>query len=74
MWLGSCVAVAVVQAGNYSLDSTPSLGTSICCGCGPEKHTNKQVSKVVQRGQRKRKGRERGQYSAKPHDFWVLFL
>ena len=29
--LGSWVFVAVVQAGNYSSDSTPSLGTSICC-------------------------------------------
>ena len=28
--LGSCMAVAVVQAGGYSSDSTPSLGTSLC--------------------------------------------
>ena len=28
MWLGSCVAVAVVEASGYSSDSTPSLGTS----------------------------------------------
>ena len=28
--LGSGVAVAVVQAGGYSSDSTPSLGTSVC--------------------------------------------
>ena len=30
--LGSCVAVAVVQAGICSSDWTPSLGTSICAG------------------------------------------
>ena len=38
-WLRSCIAVAVVQAGGYSSDSSPSLGTSICRGCGsPKKH------------------------------------
>ena len=37
MRLGSGLAVAVVQAGGYSSDSTPSLGTSICCKCGPKK-------------------------------------
>ena len=35
-WLGSGVAMAQVLAGNYSSDSTPSLGTSICHGCGPK--------------------------------------
>ena len=35
--LGSCIAVAVVQASGCSSDSTPSLGTSICSGCGPKK-------------------------------------
>ena len=35
--LGSCMAVAVVQAGSCSSDSTPSLGTSVCHGCGPKK-------------------------------------
>ena len=39
--LGSCVAVAVVQACSYSSDWTPSLGTSIRCRCGPKKQTNK---------------------------------
>ena len=29
----SRMAVAVVQAGSYSSDSTPSLGTSMCLGC-----------------------------------------
>jgi len=36
----SGIAVAVVQASSYSSDSTPSLGTSISCTCGPKK-TNK---------------------------------
>ena len=35
--LGSHVAVAVAQAGGYSSDSTPSLGTSMCCGSSPRK-------------------------------------
>ena len=39
MWLGSHVAVAVAMAiaGGYSSNLTLSLGTSICCGCGPKK-------------------------------------
>ena len=37
MWLGPGIAVAVVQASNCSFDSTPSMGTSICCRCGPKK-------------------------------------
>ena len=40
MRLRSCVAVAVMEASGYSSDLTPSLGTSICLGCGPK--TNKQ--------------------------------
>ena len=35
--LGSHVAVAVVQAGSCSSDSTPGLGTSICCRYSPKK-------------------------------------
>ena len=46
MWLGSGVAVdvavAVVQAGNCSSDSTPSLGTSICHRYGPEKKSERE--------------------------------
>ena len=38
-WIG--IAVAVAQACNCSSNATPSLGTSICCRCGP-KQTNKQ--------------------------------
>ena len=36
MQLGSGVVVAVVKAGGYSSNWTPSLGTSICCRCGPK--------------------------------------
>ena len=36
-WLESCVAVAVVKAGSCSSNSTPSLGTSKCHGCGPKR-------------------------------------
>ena len=35
--LTSHIAVAVVLAGSYSSDSTPSLETSIYCRCGSEK-------------------------------------
>ena len=35
--LGSGIVVAVVQVGSCSSDSTPSLETSICHGCGPKK-------------------------------------
>ena len=37
MQLWSGVAAAVGLAGSYSSNSTPSLGTSICHGCGPIK-------------------------------------
>ena len=39
-WLGSCIAVAVVEAGGCSSDSASSLGTSTCCKCSPKKQTN----------------------------------
>ena len=39
--LGSLVAVAVAYAGSYSSDSTPSLGTPMCCGCSPAKDKKK---------------------------------
>ena len=35
--LGSGMAVAVGQAGSYSSDSTPRLGTSMCSRCGHKK-------------------------------------
>ena len=34
MWLGSCVAMAVAQAGSCSPSSTPSLGIYACYTCG----------------------------------------
>ena len=37
------VAVAVAQAGSYSSDLTPSLGTSICHGCGPKMTKKKYI-------------------------------
>ena len=40
--LGSCVAVAVAQASSYSSNLTPSLGTSMSCGCSPGKNKTKQ--------------------------------
>ena len=36
-----CVAVAVAPAGNYSSDSAPSLGTSMCHRCSPKKTKKK---------------------------------
>ena len=36
-WLGSGIDVALAQADSYTSDQTPSLGTSICRGCGPIK-------------------------------------
>ena len=41
MRLGSGVAVALVKASGHSSDSTPSLETSICYGCGPQKERKK---------------------------------
>ena len=35
------MAVAVAVAGSCSSDLAPSLGTSICCGCGPKKKKKK---------------------------------
>ena len=46
IWLGSLVAVAVAQAGSYSSDSTPSLGTSICHMCGPKKQKQKNKGRM----------------------------
>ena len=50
--LGSSVAVALAQAGGYSSDSTPSLGTSICRGSGPRrgKKTKKKEKKRKENG------------------------
>ena len=40
-WFGSCVAVAVMQAGSYSSYPTPSLGTCLWHRCGPKKTKGK---------------------------------
>ena len=40
-WLGSCVAVPVVEASSYSSDSTPGLGTYIGHRCSPKKYKGK---------------------------------
>ena len=48
MWLRSGVAVAVVWAGSYSSDATPSLGTSICRRCS--KKTKKKKKKKEEAG------------------------
>ena len=36
-WRRSAVAGAVARAGSYRSALTPSLGTSVCRGCGPKK-------------------------------------
>ena len=52
MRLRSCIAVAMAVAGNYSSHSTPSLGTSICCGNGPKKtKQNKKQNKQTKKQQ-----------------------
>ena len=45
--LGSGIAVAVVQAGGYSSDLTPSLGTSICHGYCPKKTKKRKKKKKI---------------------------
>ena len=43
MLLGSRIAVAMVQAGSYSSNWTPSLETSLCHTYTPKKRSNKQT-------------------------------
>ena len=50
MWLGSGVAVAVVQAGSCRSNSTPNLGTAICLGCSL-KRKRKKRSKMQEGGE-----------------------
>ena len=45
--IGYCIAVAVGQAGGCSSNSTPSLGTSTCRGCGPKKTEKKKKKKPL---------------------------
>ena len=50
MWLGSGVAMAVVQGDRCSSDWTPSLGTSICRGYSPKKQKTKNKNKKKKQG------------------------
>ena len=49
MWLGSCIAVAVVYAASCSSDLTPSLGTYMCHRSCPKK-TDKQTKESMMTG------------------------
>ena len=51
MQLGSRVAVAVVQAGGYSSDWTPSLGTSMCRRSSPRKGKKTKQTNKPQKNQ-----------------------
>ena len=63
MQLGSgtavAVAVAVAQAGGYSSDQTPILGTSIYCECGPRKGKKTTKKKKKKEKERKRERKEK---------------
>ena len=48
MQLGSGIAVAMMQAGGYSSNSTPSLGT-MCRECGPKKTKKEKECKELRR-------------------------
>ena len=45
--LGAQVAVAVAQAGGFSSNWTPSLGTSICLRCSPNKTEKKKKKNLI---------------------------
>ena len=47
MRLGSRAAVALAEAGSYSSDWTPSLGTSMCHGSGPRKWQKDKKKKIT---------------------------
>ena len=49
MCLRSRIAVAVVQAGYYSSNSTSSLEISICLACGPKKTKKKKKKNLTKR-------------------------
>ena len=49
-WLGSCTVVpAVSKAGRYGSNSTPTLGTSICCGYGSRKKKKRERERESQK-------------------------
>ena len=62
MRLGSHVAVPVVLAGSCSSNLTPSLGTSMCHGCGPKKEKKKVYKQQML---------ERGWSNGNPHTLLV---
>ena len=68
MELGSriAVAVAVAQANSYSSDSTPSLGTSMCCGFGPKQAKNKRRKAGQERWAEKERGSIQGNRTKHP--------
>ena len=69
--LGSRVAVAVVSAGRYSSDLTPSLGTSTCYGCGPKNKTEKTKQNKTD-GSKGNNGGTSGSFTERP--WWAEYL
>ena len=49
LWLGSELPCLWCRPAAYSSDLIPSLGTSICCECGPKKRKKKDISKFVRK-------------------------
>ena len=76
MWLGSCVAVAVVSVGSCSSDLTPSLGISTCKECGPKKKRQKKKKKECKKDERQKPRRIswQGMKEGPQPWLWVLFL
>ena len=68
--LGSSAAAAV--AGSCSSDSTPSLGSSICCRCSHKKQKRKRKKKKKKKKERK-KERERERERKMPVILLALF-
>ena len=81
MRLRPCIAVAVVQAGSCSSDLTPSLGTSVCRGCGSKKQNKgrkeerKKGKKEGRKEERERKGgRKEGRKQAHSVEPWIWLM
>ena len=67
--MDSPTAVAVMEAGSYSSNSTPSLGTSICCGSGPRKwQKTKQKTHDIPYVESKKKIQKTSEYNKKEAD------
>ena len=56
MRFGSGVAMA--QAGGYSSNSVPSLGTSRCCRCSPKKTGKKERQRERERERERKEGKK----------------